>query len=173
MTAAAGNYRVWVATEMGQDDIMMTSGLSDHGNINPGIIMFIKLTSVWQQHSVKGFCHGAPGHLSQMMVSELLSISKWSCRDCCLGSDIVYDIFPAPLTSVVSASSLPPSPALFTFLVGRYIIRRHPTSHFLSPRVSQEPLEGHFSGRQKNTFYWPLSYFTIFTHECRHHGAQN
>ena len=40
------HYRVWRATEMGQDDITMTSGLSDRGNINPVIIMFIMLTSV-------------------------------------------------------------------------------------------------------------------------------
>ena len=83
-----------------------------------------------------------------MMVSGLLTISKWSCRDCCLGPDIVYDIFSPPLPSIIPP---PPPPTLFTFLVGRYIIRRHPTGHSLSPRISQEPLEGHLSGRQKNT----------------------
>ena len=93
-----------------------------------------------------------------MMVSGLLTMSKWSCRDCSLGPDIVYDIFSPPLPSSVP-------PPLFTFLVGRHIIRRHPTGHSLSPRISQEPLEGLLSGRQKNTLHTPFS-------DRYHHNSQ-
>ena len=49
------------------------------------------------------------GHLSQMMVSGLLTMSKWSCQDCCLGPDIVYEVWHL-LTPITQQHPSPPPP---------------------------------------------------------------
>ena len=152
------------ATEMRQDDILMTLGLSDHGSINPVIIMFIMPTSVWQQ--LKVWCLIMIWLLVWVWVwcSWMVICHKWWCLSCwrCLNGHVRIVVWTLTLCMTSShhhytASYLPP---LFTFLVGRDIIRRPSTSHFHSPRISQEPLEGHSQDDRKillETVYWPLS----------------
>ena len=167
MTAAAGNYRVWSnrdETRWHLDDIRIVGSWKHkssyhnvhHANISltttQGLVFdnaLRLLVWVWVWCSWMVICH------------------KWWCLSCwrCLNGHVRFVVWTLTLCMTSShhhytASYLPPLPPLFTFLVGRDIIRWPPTSHFHSPRISQEPLEGHSQEDRKielETVFWPLS----------------